>query len=95
MQLKTVMSPLPNMYPAISNYEFARWAALIEAIDLIADKCEEIGIDFESDEALEYIKPLQIQRFIDERTDQLSGKITRSQSIESQIVIGNTVYDEV
>lgn len=68
----------------LSAYEFTRWAALIEAVELIADKCEDLGIDFEADEGLEYIKPLQIQRFIDERTDQLQHQITRAQKIEGQ-----------
>lgn len=72
----------------IGAYEFARWGALIEAVDLIADKCEDLGISFYTDEGLTYIKPLQIQRFIDERTDQLEKQIKRAQQIESQKFIG-------
>lgn len=75
--------------------EFARWAALIEAVDLIAEKCEDLGIDFYGDEGLEYIKPLTIQRFIDERTDQLTGKIALSKKVESQRYMSSTVHDEV
>lgn len=71
----------------ISAYEFARWAALLEAVELIADKCEDLGIDFDSDEGLEYIKPLQIQRFVDERTDRLQHQIVRAQKIESHITL--------
>ena len=73
-----------SMIKNLSSYEFARWAALIEAVDLIADKCEDLGIKFEESEGLDYIKPLQIQRFIDERTDQLQHQITRARTIESQ-----------
>ena len=68
----------------MSEYEFARWSALIEAIDLIAEKCNDIGVDFYSDEGLEYIKPLIIQRYLDERTDTLVNKILISKTIESQ-----------
>lgn len=78
-----------HAYPKdLSAYEFARWAALIEAVDLIADKCEELGINFYADVGLEYIKPLQIQKFIDERTDQLEKQIKRARQIESQLFIG-------
>ncbi len=34
----------------ISLYEFARWAALLEAVEIIAEKCEDRGIDFDSAE---------------------------------------------
>jgi hypothetical protein len=83
-------------YPAgMTAHEFARWVSLTEAIDLIAEKCEELGIDFYGDEGLEYIKPLTIQRYIDERTDQLTGKLTRSQKLESQRYMSPIVHDEV
>lgn len=79
------MTQIDATYPRnLSAYEFARWAALLEAVELIADKCDDLGIDFDEDEGLEYIKPLQIQRFIDERTDQLQGLIQRARKIESQ-----------
>jgi hypothetical protein len=72
-------------YPKnLSAYEFARWAALLEAVELIAEKCKERGINFDTDAGLPYIKPLQIQKFIDERTDHISGKIERAKQIESQ-----------
>lgn len=77
-----------SIIKGLKPYEFARWAALIEAIDLIADKCEDLRIDFFGEEGLTYIKPLQIQKFIDDRAEQLEKQITRAKGIESQKFIG-------
>ena len=57
----TTETPTTNK---ISLYEFARWAALLEAVDIIADKCKDKGIDFDSVEGMRYIKPLDIQDFV-------------------------------
>lgn len=46
----------------MSLTEFARWACLIEAYDFINDKAKELGINPSS-----MIKPLAIERYIDER----------------------------
>lgn len=69
----------------ISLYEFTRWAALLEAIDIIADKCEDRGIDFDSAEGMKYIKPLDIQDYIDNRTDALYMKIKTARNIEKSL----------
>lgn len=69
----------------ISMYEFARWAALLEAVDIIAEKCEDRGIDFDSAEGLKYIKPLDIQDYVDNRTDALLMKIKTARNIEKQL----------
>jgi len=70
----------------ISTYEFARWAALLEAIDLIAEKCEDRGIDFNSNEGMKYIKPLDIQDYVDNRTDTLLMKIKTARDIEKNLI---------
>ena len=69
----------------LSLYEFARWAALLEAVDIIAEKCEDRGIDFESPEGMKYIKPLDIQDYVDNRTDTLVMKIKTARNIEKNL----------
>jgi len=69
----------------ISSYEFARWAALMEAVDIIAEKCEDRGIDFNSNEGMKYIKPLDIQDYVDNRTDTLLMKIKTARNIEKAL----------
>ncbi len=69
----------------ISLYEFARWAALLEAVEIIAEKCEDRGIDFDSTEGMKYIKPLDIQDYVDNRTDALLMKIKTARNIEKSL----------
>jgi hypothetical protein len=70
----------------ISMYEFARWAALLEAVDIIAEKCEDRGIDFDSPEGIKYIKPLDIQDYVNNRTDTLIMKIKTARNIEKNLM---------
>jgi len=70
---------------SITTYEFARWAALMEAVDLIAEKCTDRKIDFYSNEAMKYIKPLDIQEYVDNRTDTLLMKIQTARGIEKTL----------
>jgi hypothetical protein len=69
----------------ISLYEFTRWASLLEAVDIIAEKCEDRGIDFDSDEGIKYIKPLDIQDYVNTRTDTLLMKIKTARNIENNL----------
>ena len=41
-----------NTTNRITMYEFARWAALLEAVDIIAEKCEDRGINFDGVEGI-------------------------------------------
>lgn len=75
----------PNTTNKISTYEFARWAALLEAVDLIAEKCEERGIDFDGPEGMKFIKPLDIQDYVNMRTDTLVMKIKTARNIEKNL----------
>jgi hypothetical protein len=67
-------------------YEFARWAALLEAVEIIAEKCEDRGIDFDSPEGIKYIKPLDIQDYVNNRTDTLVMKIKTARNIEKNLM---------
>jgi len=69
----------------ITLYEFARWAALLEAVNIIADKCEDRGINFDSQEGMKYIKPLDIQDYVNIRTDALMIKIKTAREIEKNL----------
>lgn len=70
----------------VSLYEFARWAALLEAVDIIAEKCEDKGINFDSPEGMKFIKPLDIQDYVDNRTDTLIMKIETARNIEKNLL---------
>jgi hypothetical protein len=74
-----------NTTNKISLYEFTRWAALLEAVNIIADKCEDRGIDFDSQEGMKYIKPLDIQDYVNIRTDALMIKIKTAREIEKNL----------
>lgn len=70
---------------SISLYEFARWAALLEAVEIIAEKCEDRGIDFDGPEGMKFIKPLDIQDYVDTRTDALLMKIKTARDLEKSL----------
>jgi hypothetical protein len=74
-----------NTTNKISLYEFSRWAALLEAVNIIAEKCEDKGIDFDSQEGMRYIKPLDIQDYVNIRTDALMIKIKTAREIEKNL----------
>ena len=44
--------------------ELTRWACLIEGIERVSNKCEELGYSRANEE---WIKPLAFQKYIDER----------------------------
>lgn len=58
----------------MSLYELCRWAALKEAVDVIADKCEERSIDFDK---FSDLKPLDILNYVDSITDVLYDKVIK------------------
>jgi hypothetical protein len=74
-----------NSTNKITIYEFARWAALMEAVDIIAEKCEDRGIDFDGPEGMKFIKPLDIQDYVNVRTDSLIMKIKTAREIENNL----------
>ena len=52
----------------LSEYEICRWMSLIEAVDIIDKKIHQMGV---SDEKLNWVKPIAIQKYIDERTESM------------------------
>ena len=63
MKMNNETSALDNM----SLYEMCRWASLIDAIELVENKCSERQIDFENID----LQPLDILKYIDSRTDEV------------------------
>ncbi len=63
---------------SMSLYELCRWVALKEAVDLVGDKCDERGIDFETFD----VKPLDLLKYVDSTTDDLYNRATETLSYE-------------
>lgn len=55
----------------IDLYTLCRWASLKEAVDIVADKCEEKNIDFGTFD----LKPLDLLKYVDSMTDDLYYKV--------------------
>ena len=55
----------------IDLYTLCRWASLKEAVDIVADKCEEKKIDFNSFD----LKPSDLLKYVDTMTDTLYNKV--------------------
>lgn len=77
---------ISNEYPkktvtleGMSLYELCRWASLKEAVDIIADKCEERRIDFQTFE----LKPLDLLKYVDSMTDDLYNKVAETEEMET------------
>lgn len=76
--MKKTKRSTKNEYPksevkieGMSVYELCRWASLKDAIDIIAEKCEEKKIDFEDFD----LEPLKILKYVDSATDVLYNKV--------------------
>lgn len=55
----------------IDLYTLCRWASLKEAVDIVADKCEEKKLDFATFD----LKPSDLLHFVDSMTDDLYYKV--------------------
>ena len=56
----------------LSEYEVARWLSLIESVDIIDTKCKQLGVEGDS---INWVKPIAIQKYIDERTESMLFEI--------------------
>ena len=61
-------------------YELARWAALYESINMIADKAEEKKVSFEKIE----LKPLKILEYVDSTSDIIMRKLLNEKKSSDQ-----------
>lgn len=53
--------------------EMTRWACLLEGVEQVAKKCEEMGVGNDDDC---WIKPLAFQKYIDERFHSMKHDLT-------------------
>jgi len=53
--------------------ELARWACLLESIEFISKRSGELGI---KDDNLDWIKPIALQKYIDERFEAMKHDLT-------------------
>lgn len=63
-------------------YEAARWSCLIEGIDVINKKARQLKIDLDSSKS--WIKPLALQKYIDEDTPSMIANIKNLKDREEE-----------
>lgn len=66
-----IESPKGKAYE-MSKYEISRWACLIESIDIIDKKSTQLGVKAKD---IQWVKPIAIQKYIDERTESMLFEI--------------------
>ncbi len=64
---RKLVSPKGNEY-IMSEYEICRWMSLVQAVDIIQEKSGQLGMG-EAD--MNWVKPIAIQKYIDERTESI------------------------
>lgn len=64
---RKLVSPKGNEY-VMSEYEICRWMSLVQAVDIIQEKSSQLGMG-EAD--MNWVKPIAIQKYIDERTESI------------------------
>lgn len=68
---RTLTSPKGKAYD-MSEYEICRWMSLIEAVDIIDQKANQMGVKSNN---VNWVKPIAIQKYIDERTESMLFEI--------------------
>lgn len=53
--------------------ELTRWACLIEGVEQVSAKCEQLGISTNNND---WVKPLAFQKYIDERFHSMKHDLT-------------------
>lgn len=80
----------------LSKVEYARWLCLIEAIDLIEKKAQDLKSDMVSDDF--WIKPLAFQKYIDQRFETMVLDVDREEfnmSIDTSITNNKHLFKPV
>lgn len=68
----------------MSEYEICRWMCLIEAVDIIEQKCTQMGA---KGKGVNWVKPIALQKYIDERTESMLFEISDDLSKEKPCTI--------
>jgi len=76
-------SPKGKTYK-MSEYEICRWFSLIEAVDIIDKKSEQLGV---KGRGINWVKPIAIQKYIDERTESMLFELQSDLSKEKRCII--------
>lgn len=80
----------------LSKVEYARWLCLIEAIDLIERKAQDLKSDMIGDDF--WIKPLAFQKYIDQRLETMVLDVDREEfnvSIDASITNNKHLFKPV
>ena len=75
-------SPKDKKY-TMSEYEMCRWMSLIEAVDIINEKSEQLGGKADS---VNWVKPIAIQKYIDERTESMLYEVKDDLAAEKRCI---------
>jgi hypothetical protein len=65
-------------------FELARWNCLLEAVDIIDSRIDEI--EFKTKRRANWVKPIAIQKYVDDRTDSMLHELAVEHNIESVFV---------
>ena len=65
----------------MSEYEISRWFSLIEAVDINDKKSSQLGI---KGKGINWVKPIAIQKYIDERTESMLFEVKDDLSQEER-----------
>ena len=57
----------------MSYYELSRWMSLVEAVEHVGKKCDQLGVPKNSNK---WIKPIALQKYVDERTEGMLFELT-------------------
>lgn len=68
---RRLVSPKNKTYE-MSEYEICRWMCLIESVDIIEQKFQQLGVKGAN---VNWVKPIAIQKYIDERTESMIFEI--------------------
>lgn len=74
---ETVTIQTKNGDVSMKRMEYARWLCLLEALDLVNRKAQELKADLNSDDF--WVKPLSFQKYIDQRLETMVIDIDREE----------------
>ena len=80
----TIREPLKvgNNTEQMSLYEMARWTSLMKGIDYIEKRAKELKINLDHDKS--WVKPLALQKYVDEETPAMVTEIKNLQDGEDE-----------
>ena len=75
---KVILKADSNGQDEMSFYELSRWMSLVEAVEVIDKKCQQMGVP---DKSNCWVKPIAIQKYVDERTDGMLFELTNQGNV--------------